>query len=106
MKIVPNNVNNHTDTYVSKVNKKDAQEQNAAGAQGVKTAGKTDTLTIKGVENDFKVDTQFITNLKNQILTEVKAGADLHKMDDLQKQIAMGEYDINPADIVRKMMAE
>lgn len=105
MKILPNGIKNSDGYQVSKLAQKE-KEMKTAGDATMKAAGKTDTLTIKSVPEEIKVDAQFVENLKNQILSEVKAGADLHKMDDLKKQISLGQYDINPADIVRKMMKE
>ena len=65
---------------------------------------KVDTITISTGEH--KTDMKFIEALKTQILNEVKAGAGIHKLNDLRNQVAAGEYDINPVDIVRKMMLE
>lgn len=49
-------------------------------------------------------ESQFISGLKSQISAEVQKGASEYKLADLSKQIALDEYDINPADIARKMM--
>lgn len=76
----------------------------AASPVSPKTTENVDRITISSRAN--KISGQFIADLREQILNQVKAGADPHMLDDLKRQVSLGEYDVNPADIVRRMMCD
>ncbi len=65
-----------------------------------------DQITISQTPVSQKSDEQFITFLKNQLLSEVKAGASQYKLADLSQQTALGQYDNNSADIARKILMD
>ncbi len=66
---------------------------------------KFDSISISQTEKPVLDDSQFINALKAQISAEVQKGSSEYKLSDLSRQVALGEYDINPADIARKIMA-
>ncbi|WP_324824530.1 hypothetical protein [Sinanaerobacter sp. ZZT-01] len=65
-----------------------------------------DQITISQSPTSQKSDEQFITYLKNQLVSEVKSGASQYKITDLSQQIALKQYDNNPADIARKILMD
>ena len=68
----------------------------------VKTPEKTDKITISSQEQ--KTDAQFIYALKNQIVNDLKSGMGADKLNELKMQVSAGSYDINPADVARRML--
>ena len=66
-----------------------------------KTESKVDTVSIHSEEK--LSDAQFIERLTGQVLKEVENGAGNDKLQDLKRQVLLGEYDINPDDIVNKI---
>lgn len=65
-----------------------------------------DQLTIHQTTNPIANDEQFISVLKDQLSSEVKMGASQYKLDDLRRQVALNQYDLNPADIARKILMD
>ena len=53
-----------------------------------------------------KNDARFVSSVTAQILNEVRAGADAKKISGLKKQVALGQYDINPEEIANKIMGK
>lgn len=49
---------------------------------------------------------QFISVLKNRLSAEVKTGASNYTLTDLGNQVALGQYDINIASVVKKIMLD
>ncbi len=66
---------------------------------------KFDSISISQTEKPIMDDSQFMSSLKAQISAEVQRGSSEYKLSDLSRQIALGEYDINPAEVARKIMA-
>jgi anti-sigma28 factor (negative regulator of flagellin synthesis) len=62
----------------------------------------SDRITIDA--NQTLSDEQFIKQLSKKISDEVKAGASQAELEDLKRQIALGEYDIDVDDIVSKIL--
>lgn len=65
-----------------------------------------DQITISRSADVKLSDDQFANMLSKQLSNEVKAGTSSYELNDLQRQVALEQYDINPTDIVRKMMFE
>ena len=49
-------------------------------------------------------DARFVESLTAQILREVRADAGAEKISELKTQLALGQYDINPAETADKIM--
>jgi len=49
---------------------------------------------------------QLVEGLKAQILSDVKAGVSSHMLDALKREVATGNYDVNPSDIVHRLIGE
>ena len=62
-----------------------------------------DSIELSAAQPE-KTTAQLIDTLKAQILQDVKAGIDTHRLDDLRREIASGDYDINPSDIVSRII--
>ena len=102
MKIIPENIVNNNKNIARK---QSPEENKTAPEPGLKASGQ-DKITIEANQNAEMTDSQFISQLKRSILSEIQAGAPEHKLDDLKKQIALNEYDINIPDIIRKMLLD
>lgn len=80
----------------------------SAGQKVRQAAEKTesqDRLTIRGASDELS-SSRFVDVLKQKISSEVNAGASPEKLNTLKRQIAFQEYDINAADIIRKMIQD
>lgn len=100
MKILTNNMTSPVKSngdYI-KLNKKEGKEQVQKQS--------FDTITIGSPSVSDLPANEFAAILKNQIANEVKAGTSSYKLNEIKTQIALGEYDINAVDIVRKMMVD
>ena len=58
------------------------------------------------IENKEISDADFIKGLSESISAEVKAGKPQNVLNDIKRQIALGEYDINADDIASKILGE
>lgn len=65
-----------------------------------------DTLTIQSEKANTLSDEQFLSMTTKRLANEVREGASEYKLQDLQRQVAFGEYDIGVSEIIRKMMLE
>ena len=65
-----------------------------------------DTITIRSGGAPASSDSQFIQMVKKHLLSEIGAGASEYKLNDLRCQVALGQYDVNISEIVRKMTLE
>lgn len=63
-----------------------------------------DTLTIQNEKKSSLSDEQFLSATTKRVAAEVREGATEYKLQDLQRQVALGEYDIGVSEIIRKMM--
>ena len=98
MKVIPNGVN-------SVINRNsDMGKISDLKVKSGKAPEKMDSIKISGVKK--RTTEQLVNSLKMQIMQDVKSGIDSHKLEDLKKEIASGEYDINPSDIARKITGE
>ena len=64
-----------------------------------------DKITIAASQGEVS-DAQLIAQLKKSLSAEIQAGASERKLDDLRQEIALGEYDVNIPDIIRKMLLD
>ncbi len=62
-----------------------------------------DSVTISG-DRDMS-DEEFAAALGRRISSEVRAGASAQDMSDIKQQIALGTYDINVNDIIKKIIS-
>jgi anti-sigma28 factor (negative regulator of flagellin synthesis) len=62
----------------------------------------SDSIQINSNQN--LSDEQFIRQLSKKISDEVKAGTSQAKLDEIKRQIALGEYEIDVDDIVGKIL--
>ena len=67
-------------------------------------SGFQDTLTIQSEKANLLTDEQFLSVTAKRMAAEVWEGASEYKLQDLQRQVAFGEYDIGVSEIIRKMM--
>lgn len=102
MKIVPENIINSNRNIANKQNANESKQAPEASAK----SSDYDKLTIASSDKGGVPDAQFIAQLKKGILSEIQAGAPEHKLDGLKRQIALGEYDVNVPDVVRKIMQD
>jgi len=80
------------------------QKQGSAPKAG-KVQRNEDSIQISGSAPE-RTTAQLVEGLKAQIMSDVKAGLSSHSLDALKREIASGEYDINPADIVYRLVGE
>jgi len=64
-----------------------------------------DKISI-GKDEGGRSDAQLIAALKKSIMSDLMVGASEQKLNDLRQQIALGEYDVNPSDIAKKMLLD
>lgn len=62
-----------------------------------------DTLTIQSEKANSLSDEQFLSVTTKRIAAEVRQGASEYKLQDLRRQVALGEYDIGVNEMIRKM---
>lgn len=68
----------------------------------IKSAKNFDDIIIHANQNaDEDV---FSRDLKNKIFSEVKSSISDYKLNDIKSQIALGEYQINSDEIVKRML--
>ncbi|WP_027400144.1 hypothetical protein [Anaerovorax odorimutans] len=98
MKITLNNIvsSNNGEHIKSKAIEKKETEQKQS----------YDKITIGNTSVCDLPKNQFVSVLKNHIMTEVKTGASSYKLNDLSNQIALGEYDTNINSVVKRMMLD
>ena len=63
-----------------------------------------DTLTIQSEKTNSLSDEQFLSAATKRMAAEVREGASDYKLQDLQRQVAFGEYDIGVNEMIRKIM--
>lgn len=97
-------VRNASTTMPKKIKSNDAKT--AGSAQNADRGSGFDQIMISRSETEKVSDDQFVNMLKKQLSSEVKAGASSYALDDLQRQIALGQYDINASDIARRLICE
>lgn len=102
MKIIPENAALNSRNITRRAN---PDENKATPGSASKPAG-CDKITIASSQNAGISDAQFVSQLKRGILSDIQAGAPEYKLDDLRQQIALGEYDVNIPDIIRKMLLD
>jgi anti-sigma28 factor (negative regulator of flagellin synthesis) len=96
MKINNNNINPILPSGVRK-------KGNYTFEQATKTAS-SDRVDVN--TKTIKSDGEFIQTLKTNIMAELNRGISKDEKEKLKLQIFSGEYDINPADIARKMFLD
>ncbi|MCL1809362.1 MAG: hypothetical protein FWG42_06340 [Clostridiales bacterium] len=102
MKIVPENIVSGNRNIARKQNPNENRGLQEAAA---KPEGR-DKITIAPSRGSDIPDAQFIAQLRKNIVSEIMAGAPEYKLDDLRQQAALGEYDVNIPDIIRKMLLD
>jgi len=102
MKIIPENMLNAN----KEILRKPAQSKEAPVSGAAAKPSGYDTITIAANPNTGVTDEQYIAQLKKNILSDINSGATAHKLTDLRQQIALGDYDVNVPDIVRKIMQD
>lgn len=65
---------------------------------------KQDNITINSNIKTDKNQDAFILSLKNKIMDDVKKNSNPEVVKQIKEQILLKEYDINPVDIVRKII--
>lgn len=100
MKIIPEQLlNSNRDV----LRKQDAGKKGSLPETAAKLSA-CDKITIEAKQGGDVSDAQFIAQLKKNILSDIQAGAPEHKLEDLKKQIALDEYDINIPELIKKLM--
>ena len=99
MKIIPENLINSN----RNIAKKQQSEEPKPASDGISKPSDFDKMTIGTTQKTGIPDEQFILQLKKSILSEIQAGAPEYKLEDLKQQIALGEYDTNVSDVIRKL---
>ncbi|MCL1983143.1 MAG: hypothetical protein FWG53_08695 [Clostridiales bacterium] len=102
MKIIPENIVPGGRNVARKQN---SDENRALHGAAAKPEG-CDKITIAPNRDADVPDAQFIAQLRKSIVSEILAGAPEYKLDDLRQQAALGEYDVNIMDIIRKMLLD
>lgn len=64
-----------------------------------------DSIEISGTAPE-RTTAQLVEGLKAQIMNDVVGGVNSHTLDALKREIASGGYDVNPADIVYRLIGE
>lgn len=91
--------------FASQIEKKAIQKPSNAEQTAYKNkAQSVDTITISSASKDSVGDSQFITALKNQISSEVKAGVSPQELNSISDQVSKGEYEINANEIAKKIL--
>ena len=105
MKIIPPGITRNPDVS----NLYDAKKKRAESGDAPKEGGKAvdrDKMTIGADSSPVLSDAQLIASLKKSIMADIQAGASQQKIANLKQQVALNEYDINPADIARRMLLD
>ena len=74
-------------------------------AKSERSPKNVDSIKISAASAE-RTTAQLIESLKAQILQDVKAGIDSHQLSELKREVASGSYEINPAEIVHKIMGD
>lgn len=82
---------------------KTAEQKKETAVKAADSPKNLDSIEISAAHPE-RTTAQLVETLKTQILADVKAGMDTHKLDQLKREIASGEYDVNPSDIVSKII--
>lgn len=86
------------------IGKKNIQKQNDIEKPAFKNPMQSvDSLTISASKNQI-ADAQFVSSLRNQISSEVKAGTSAEDIDNLSGQISRGEYEIGANEIAKRIL--
>jgi len=102
MKITPDNI-----LKINRdVTKKQPETKSTVASNSTSKPFAQDKITIESNQGLTLSDVEFVTQLKKNILAEIKAGAPEHKLIDLKQQIALNEYDVNVPEVVRKIMLD
>jgi len=102
MKIIPEHLVNSNRNVI----KKQKTDEQKPASDTVSKSSDFDKITIGATQKTGTPDEQFVMQLKKSILSEIQAGASDYKLEGLKQQIALGEYDVNVADITRKIMLD
>lgn len=97
MKITPSGASN--------VYKSVLEQKKEPVSKSKKAPEKVDSIKISGASQE-KTTAQLVESLKSQIMNDVKAGIDSHQLEDLKREVASGNYDVNPGDIIHKIMGD
>lgn len=87
-------------------NENKISETNEAAAMSFGSALGAVKIDRISIENKEISDADFIKGLSESISAEVKAGKPQNVLNDIKRQIALGEYDINADDIASKILGE
>lgn len=101
MKVLPSSVNRNPE-----INNLRNISKNCVMPGTVKKEADYDRITIGAASSSALSEDQFIVSLRKTISAEIQAGAPEQKLHDLKQQVAMNEYEINPSDIVRRLMLD
>jgi anti-sigma28 factor (negative regulator of flagellin synthesis) len=89
--------------FNSQLEKKAIQKPNNVEQTASKNQSQSvDTITISASKDT--VENQFISALKNQISSEIKAGTPSQELGTISEQVAKGEYEINANEIAKKIL--
>ena len=91
-------------TDIRKIQNKSAAPSKAAEVAEEKISF-ADTLTITA-KASMVSDEQFLSAVQKNMLSEVQSGAPEHQIQDLGRQVALGEYEIGVSEVIKKIMLE
>lgn len=104
-------INNNNYTGFSKINSfknKTTSAQSTGLSEtnesNVKNNKNFDNIIISSLNSNEDSTDTVINDLKNKIMSDIKSPAPQNKINDLKSQIALGEYQINTHDIVKKIL--
>lgn len=93
-----NNIKNNAANNTGRTSSSEAQT--SAKASGF------DQILINRTADAKLSDDQFVGMLTKQLSSEVKSGTSPYVLEDLQRQVALNQYDVNVSDIARKLISE
>ena len=102
MKIIPESIIKVN----SDIAKKQNQGKSASDAGLPVKSVPRDKITIESAQPTALSDAELVAQLKRSILNDIQAGADMHKLNDIKKQIALDAYDVNIPEVVKKIMLD
>ena len=102
MKIIPENIIKVNSDIVKKQNQGKSASESGLPAK----SAPRDKITIESAPAVTLSDAELVAQLKKSILNDIQAGADRHKLNDLKRQIALEEYDVNIPEVVKKIMLD
>ena len=109
MKIIPNKLTEIQAKKLEQENKKTEKKQSGRSGESMDriTISAEGIHSAEGVHSEDAVpDARFLEKLMNQLMKDIEKKTEQSKLDELKLQVAAGEYDINPTDIVNRMMGD